>query len=89
MASETWSQILSDDNRVSDGLDASTPRSTSWTLTRVTLADGLGGEEEVARGQSGGDSLSVASHCERGGDGGWEDNNFSSNSPNFMYTPAD
>jgi hypothetical protein len=54
---------------VSDGLDASTSRWTSWTLTRVTLADGLGGEEEVARGQSRRDSLSVASHCEWGGDG--------------------
>jgi len=58
MASETWSQILSDGvswfNKIST--ISGVPR------TRVTLANRLRGEQEVARGKGGTSSFSVGGH---------------------------
>ena len=59
MASETWSQILSDGARMRYGRDATI---TGKRHTGVAFADRFRGEQEVTRGQSsvdGGGSASV------------------------------
>ena len=61
MASETWSQILSDEN-----INEQKRRESDSQHTRVTFTDRLGGEQEVPGGEGGVDSMSVGGHCGEG-----------------------